>query len=108
MDDTLKSKCVVSVHVTPGNDRNKHKMNGLGAWRHLAQGLREGGIRDQTCLEGGGKLWETLGGSSSKGSSCAKAWKSDCWVLGAILELPTREAKTYEEGQWGLPGWSSG
>lgn len=73
MDDTLKSKCVVSVHVTPGNDRDKHEMNGLGAWRHLAQGLREGGIRDQTCLEAGGKLWETLGGSSSKGSSCAKA-----------------------------------
>ena len=23
-------------------------------------------------------------------------------------KLPTREAKTYEEGQWGLPGWSSG
>ena len=71
--DTLKSKCVVSVHVTPGNDRDKHEMNGLGAWRHLAQGVREGGIRDQTCLEGDGKLWETLGGSSSKGSSCAKA-----------------------------------
>lgn len=34
--------------------------------------MREGGIRDQTCLEGGGKLWENLGGFSSKGSSCAK------------------------------------
>ena len=69
MDDTLKSKCVVSVHVTPGNDRNKHKMNGLGAWRHLAQGLREGGIRDQTCLEGGGKLWRPWEVPPAKGAA---------------------------------------